>query len=460
MSDHISSPVISRRRFMTNSAVTVGALAGAGTLLDACNTSNSSTSGSSSGGGKTTTLTVMYASNEMTKEYVAEFEKLNPTIKISFIEFDQTRLDAMLAANTPPDFVRGGGVGSANITARGLALNLDPYLEKSSVLKQSDLLPVNDTWRWDGKKTGQGSYYGLAKDWSQDGMMWVNNVLFEQTKVPTLSTSEPTTFDALLEAARKLTVRKGGKIQVYGLDPMWVYCSSTIMQMTLQQGAPLYNADLSQIDFTSAAAQKAIQWYVDFASAHVGPSPFDPNPDGAGNDTPIFQSKRLAVSGYGYWFGGVVFTAPDDVKAKSSLIPAPMMGSKRVSACYAATGAWIPSASKNKDAAWKLMEYFMGGKPAHDRAKSGWGLPALKSLFSEIPQDLPYQKQAYQTTQNELQYFSVLPDSPYLNLATLNTTFDKYMQQAVKNQISVSTAAQRITEDTNKLMQQAKQHLS
>jgi len=102
----------------------------------------------------------------------------------------------------------------------------------------------------------------------------------------------------------------------------------------------------------------------------------------------------------------------------------------------------------------------MAGQPAHDRAKSGWGLPALKSLLSELPQDLPYQKQAYQTVQEELKYFAIVPDSPYLTGDALDTLLDKYMQQAVKKQISVSTAAQLITEDLNKQLQQAKQQLS
>ena len=135
MLDSIKTSIMSRRRFLASSALTVGSLASAGTLLDACNTITSSSS--SAGTGKSvTTLTVMYASNEFTKDYIAEFEKLNPDLKINFIDFDQNRLDAMLAANTPPDFVRGGGVGSANISARGLALNLDPYLAKSKVLKK------------------------------------------------------------------------------------------------------------------------------------------------------------------------------------------------------------------------------------------------------------------------------------------------------------------------------------
>lgn len=457
MSFSISRSNMSRRRFLETSALTVGSAVGASALLDGCNTSNST---STSGGGSKTTVTVMYASNEFLPAYIKEFENLNPDLKISFIEFDQTRLDAMMAANTPPDFVRGTGVGSANYSARGLALNLDPYLAKSTVLKTSDLMAANNTWRFNGKQTGSGSYYGLAKDWSQDATLWVNDALFENAHVAPLSDTTPTSYDTLLEIAKKITVRQGGKIQAYGIDPSWVYCAGVVDQMILQQGGQYFNSDLTEIDYATAAGKRAIQWFVDFAKAHVGFSPFDPDADGAGNDTPSYLASRLGMVVDGYWFGGNINTASAAVQAKSRFLPAPIMGSNRVSACFSATGAWIPASSKNKDAAWKVMEYFIGGTPAHDRATSGWGLPSLKSLFNQIPQKLAYQKQAYTTAQNELKYLSVQPDSPYITGTTMDTLFDKYMQQAVKGQITVSSAAEKITTDANQHIQQTKQQLA
>ena len=145
MSDRYRSAQLSRRRFLAGSAVAGGAVAAP--LLGGCDASSSSSSDG------TVTLTVMYKSNELTKEHIADFEAKNSGIKISFVEFDATRLNAMLASGNPPDFVRGAAVGSANTNARGLATNLDPYLAKSTVLKKDDLLAVNDSFRWDGKRS-------------------------------------------------------------------------------------------------------------------------------------------------------------------------------------------------------------------------------------------------------------------------------------------------------------------
>jgi multiple sugar transport system substrate-binding protein len=401
----------------------------------------------------------MYASNEFTPAHIKEFEKLNPDIKIKFIENDQTRLNSMLAAGTPPDFVRGAAVGSANNNARGLALNLDPYLEKSTVLKKDDLLGINDSWRWDGKQSGKGSYYGITKDWSQDATLWYNQALFDKAKVPYLSSTEPITYDQLFDIATKLTTKKGGKTLVYGFGAEWAWnLIAPMLAMIAQQGGSLYNADFSEADFTKPEAKKAIEWYVNFMQAGIGPSSLDPLPDGSDNTT--FLASRMAITQDGYWYGGDVLTGSADLQAHVRLAPAPQMGSQRFSPCYAGQGAWIPAASKNKDAAWKLMEYFMTGTPAHERAKSGWGIPALKSLLPEMPQDKPYQKEAYQSMQNELQYSGVLQDSPYITIGSLNTIIDKYLQQAGKKQISLDAACQQITQETNNLLKQGKQQLS
>jgi len=439
---------ISRRRVLAGSALAAGGVLAA-PLLGACD------AGTSKSGGAVT-LTVMYKNNELTKEQIADFEAKNAGIKIDFVEFDTTRLNAMLASGSPPDFVRGAAVGSANTNARGLATNLDPYLDKSSVLKKSDLLGVNDSFRWDGKQIGRGPYYGITKDWSQDATLWYNKALFDAAKVPHLSASEPVTYDQLLDIGKRLTVKAGGKTQVYGLGLEWAWnLWGPISMMIVQQGATLYNADLTQTDLTTAAAKRALQWYVDFAQAGVGPTSLDPVPDGA--DLSTFMAKRMAITQDGYWYGGNF--AADDALKTVKMAPAPTMGDTRANPTYGGQGWWIPAKAKNKDAAWKLMEYYMAGPPAEGRASSGWGLPGLKSLMDKLPQDQPFQQAAYTTAQNELQFNVPLPDSPYIATEMLNTTIDKYLQRAIKKELTVDEATAALTDELNDALQQGKDQI-
>jgi multiple sugar transport system substrate-binding protein len=77
--------------------------------------------------------------------------------------------------------------------------------------------------------------------------------------------------------------------------------------------------------------------------------------------------------------------------------------------------------------------------------------------MSLLPQELPYQKQAFQTQQNELQYAGQLPDSPYAS--GWNSVLDKHLQRAIKNEITVEAAGKAITEEMNKLLKQGKDQI-
>jgi len=347
-------------------------------------------------------------------------------------------------------------VGSANFNARGLATDLTPFLDKSTVLKEDDLQPVNDSFRWDGKQSGTGPVYGIVKDWSQDNTLWYNTDLFDKAGLPHLSETEPVTYDELLETAKKLTVKEGGTTAVHGLGLEWGWSLyGPISAMIMQQGGELYNDDLTKIDFNSPEAKRAFQWYVDFGKAGVGPTSLNPLADMA--DYSTFAAGRMAITQDGYWFGGN-FSGADALKT-IKMAPAPVMGDKQAAPSSAGQGWWMPEQANNKDAAWKLMEYFMAGPPAEARAKSGWGLPALKSLADKLPQELPYQKNAYTVAQNELKHSVPLPDSPYTTTDLVNNTIDKYLQQAIKGELTVEKACAAITDDINKVLEQGKEQI-
>ncbi|MFF5967909.1 ABC transporter substrate-binding protein [Streptomyces collinus] len=399
----------------------------------------------------------MFGNQDLSKKQIAAFEAKNPDIKIRFLQNDPARLNAMLASGNPPDLVIGPAVGSANNNARGLATDLTPYLEKSKVLKTEDLQPANDSFRWDGTQIGKGAYYGIVKDFSQDATLWYNTELFDKAKVPHLSDTEPTSYDELLEIAKKLTVKRGGKTVQFGLGLEWAWSLYAPMSMmVLQQGAQLYNDDLTEIDFTTNAARKAFSWYVEFARAGVGPTSLNPLPDGS--DQATFSAKRMAITQDGYWFGAN-FVEDKALNANIRMAPAPTMGDKRVSPWYSGQGVWIPEKSKRKDEAWKLVEYFIAGEPGVTRAKSGWGLPGLKSLLPQLPKEQPYQKQAYTVAEKELEFAAPLSASPYATTDAVNVVIDKALQRVIRKEQSIDAACSAVTKEINKLLKQGKEQI-
>lgn len=179
--------VANRRTFVA--ALTIGGLLMTGCSANSTTSTSASNATQSAASNEATTVTVMYAGNEFSKKDIAAFEQANPTIKVNFIEFDQTRLNAMLTAGDPPDLVRGNP--SANLFARGLATPLDDFVKNSTVIKADDLESVNDAWRYDGKVRGQGKLYGIVKDWSPDLTIWQNQGVFDKAGVKPLSTTTP-----------------------------------------------------------------------------------------------------------------------------------------------------------------------------------------------------------------------------------------------------------------------------
>ena len=440
---------ITRRRFLRNSAVAAGATVTAGSIL-----SHRMETVAASSEKDTITLQVMIQDG-MNPTTVADFEMLNPGIKIQWQVFSQTKFNAMLAAGSPPDVVRVDAVTQLpNILAQGLATNLEPYFAKNPLLKTSNLQPITNLYRWDGKKQGAGPIVGLPKDFSVDSEIWINEKVFDKAKVPYPSATVPMSYDELLALAKKLTVRKNGRIAVYGLDMFYVagWYNAYTMQMVHQQGGSVFNSDLTECDYTTPEAKKALKWFTDWAQAHVGPSSLDPgdNPFGlAGVD-------RMAMTMLGYWFQGGFLSSLGAAENHWRLLVSPQMGSKRVTCNNTCTGVWIPKQSQHKDAAWKFVEWYTVGHGAHERAIVGDGIPPLKSMYALLPTKTAENKAALATMNADLAYFSLWHFSPYIDSSAAEQIWEQYMNQAFAGKMSVDAAAGAITQDINRQLKRNK----
>jgi len=115
-----------------------------------------------------------------------------------------------------------------------------------------------------------------------------------------------------------------------------------------------------------------------------------------------------------------------------------------------ATGWVISSQTKDVDAAWAVFEQYMGGKPAQDRAKSGWGVPGLKSMYPQMPQETAFQKQVQKVLQAELTKSDfILQFNPYIGEETFATSWKKNLEPALKGSISFDKFVQNIEAEVN-----------
>ncbi|MFF4058680.1 extracellular solute-binding protein [Streptomyces sp. NPDC001668] len=440
---------LSRRRFLSLSAG--GAVAGSAAL------SGCAMRVSSAVGGSGETVTVMAKADDISPELIKQAQK-DIGVRINTVLYSTSKLIAMTTNGNPPDLVRGvGAVDAPYYAARGVMEDLDPYFARSSVLRPDDLDPVNDLWRYDGRTQGRGPRYGMAKDFSQDSMFWYNTALFDQADVDYPPELDPVTYEEWLDKAKRLTRRKNGQTTVFGGSYNGVLTPNLLASLTVAAGGNLFTDDYSRVDFTTPEARKALGWYIDYCRTKVGPSIVQPDPNNW--DGPTFQANRLAMSNSGYWLGGLI-NADKKLAPLSRLAPAPYFeGGRRVSPCQAGTGFWIPSKSRNKDAAWRVFEWFFGEAPAKARASGGWGIPTLKSLRPLMPAQEEYQKRVLRVQEAELRHYSVIAFTPYATADSLLALFNQIAPAAMTGGMSVDTLAGRLNSAMNEQLKRGKEQV-
>ncbi len=404
------------------------------------------------GGGDTSggVLNILGTSGEISPEQIVAFQREHHcTVRMQ--EYSYDKLIAMLAANRAPDVVRGeGGPDAPFLYVRELAEPLDPWVAQSSVIKADDLDKINDMWRFDGTTQGKGDLLGLVKDYSSDLCLWVNAELAGEQPAP----DEVWSYDKVFDVAKRNTVIKGGRVERYGYDfyagKPHVMMINAVMHSS---GDELFAPDRLSVDFTQPSAVKIVQWFRDLFESRVTTSFLSKT---SSDSYQLFKSGRLAVFQSGFWTQGMFSDGKPAELEHLFMIPAPQAGRDRISPVMTGAGMWIPRASKSKDLAWKWMEYYFGEQPAKDRATSGWGVPALKSLKPDMPTKTDLNKRALACQQVEDKFFSVLTFTPYAKIDACNLALTTALEAGIKARTPTPQICADATTALNQLLARGK----
>ena len=406
-----------------------------------------------------TTVTFMYSTGDISAADVAKFEALNPDIQVRQIEPNTTTMNAMFAAGNPPDIISAHVYDIPQFVLKNQIADITPFLQKSTVIKMSDLAPVNNAYRYDAKSLsyGKGPYWGIAKDWSQDGTMWYNAALFKSAGVALPSMTAAPTLDELVALGKKLTGRASGTIKIYGLDLAfgWSHNYRHILHYmeTMGPNSSFFSADGSTCDFTTKDATTVLQSYVNWGKANIGPNPATPDSNGPDK---LLYTGRSAMTEEGYWItGGLMSQGANGGELPTAgnymLGAAPVVGSHRVSETYFSQGFVMAAKSQVKDAAWRLVEYFFGPTGATERARIGWGIPALKSVFPYLPKTGPA-AQWYYSMQAEQKWFASMQYTPFASQDALQTVVLNETNNVILGKETLAQAQANMTSQVNKLL--------
>lgn len=392
-------------------------------------------------------LVVMTTRRELTSEEVAAFQIDNPDIRIKVVENIPQLFELGIATGDMPDLFRVDARQIPDLVSKGLLLDI------TNAMIKSKLIAFDDIHKNANYFVVNGRYYGLPKDWSLDFSLYIYNQAFKEAGVPIPSTTEPMTYAELAELAGKLTQRKGNKVTRPGF---YTYSlERAITAILTQKGTRLFNNDSSEMQLTeNPIAREVVRYFYEMGLDGRMPSA----PESTDNFLAFFDG-RLAITQYGYWMGALV-TKDKVVHNQVTMLPAPTWDRRlpRLNTSVGPVGLALSATTKHPDAAYRFFEWYIAGKGAEARTRTGWGAPALISMQNLLPQKTPFDRQRLAVLRSELPYSDwKLPQISYRNvLTTFNRSWVANMKLAQAGKINFDEFASNLQEEVNLAIQDEK----
>lgn len=311
-----------------------------------------------------------------------EFQKLHPNIKINVrtIQFKDMVNDLArgIAANDAPDITYIDNPEVALFAARKILLDLKPYIEKSTVIKEADIFPGPLS-----SVTYEGGIYGIPRG-ANTIALYYNADMYKAAGLD--PDSPPKTWDELYEAAKKLTDPTNN---VYGLAFSAVGTEEgTFQYLPLLQ---MTGGDYNNVNTEGGA--KALEFWKKLLDEKLA------SPDtlirGQFDSTGTFNAGNAAMSISGPWELPRMGT---DAKFeyRAAVLPVPDASATRASALGEGDNVILAN-TDNPDEAFQFVEYMYAQMP---RVWNEFGyLPASKVEVKE-----PKNAEIYKVFEESMKY--------------------------------------------------------
>lgn len=273
---------------------------------------------------------------------------------------------------------------------------LDTYLESDAAYAKDykSTVPANvrGLYQFDGERLGQGTIYGIAND-SNTQLGFYRVDVFEKAGID----APPATWDEALEVAKELTVDTAAGKQ-YGFTTngkRGIFSSTLFGQMLFSYGGNWLDENNAP-SLTTPEAEQALSM-IEKLMPYADPSVVN----AGDNETINAMASGVAVYAPNAW-GNNAFTNPElnDLAevTKAVIVPRGAVPAGRNSPLMGGFGLVIPAAAKNKEAAWKFIQYLtskdnmkayveFSGQPARVDALKEYASTA--PIFSALADSLP-----------------------------------------------------------------------
>jgi len=274
----------------------------------------------------------------------------------------QKNLINSLSAGTAGDLFYMDIFWAEYIIKAGQVEPLDNYLAKSEVLNKDDIIPsLLDAFTFDGK------VYGIPKDFNSLALVY-NKDLFDIAYIQ--YPNENDTWNDLENKLAKVVEAFEGEVTGLALAPEFARFGAFAYAAGWE---PFVDGKTNLMD---PAFKEAFNWYVGLKEKGLGVMPAD---IGQGWGGGALSTEKVAAALEGAWILGFLRDNAPNLKYGATLLPKNPGTGQPGNFIY--TVAWgINANSKNKDAAFKVMESLTSPAAQQWILERGLAIPSRKAL--------------------------------------------------------------------------------
>ena len=370
------------------------------------------------------------------EQMVSDFNASHPNIHVTYVVVEDpvTKFLTASTSGQAPDVMIWDRNGTALYAPKGVLEPLDEYMAKDGVTSDTFYSEALRELTYDGK------VYGLPMTVDCRALFY-NKKLFADAGI----TNPPTNWDELEQDAIKLTKWDGDKLQVSGFS---LSDAGLFSMYLMQAGGQLLSEDGTKTAFNSDQGMAVLNYWDKLINTDkVYQIGFE---SGLGEGTDAFVTGQVAMMYSGPWALSTYEKYGDQLDFGVAPAPAGPNGDK--GSVMGGFGMVIPSAAKNKEAAWEFIKWWNADADnALNFAKLSWNIPAnLKAIEDPFFQDDPFWKPILDT----LAFAKIRPTITGYSTMEANALVPK-LQLFVQGKLSAADALSQAQTEGDKILQDA-----
>lgn len=333
---------------------------------------------------KPVTVTMFHTYGEGSKKaardnWFAKFDAKYPEVLLERTRFNLSdchqKLLTSIAAGTPPDLVNNHYYYFPQYASRNQLEPLEPYFEK---------IGVDPKEIFYSSALEMGMYNGVlysVPQFTYSRALLYNKNMFRAAGLD--PEKPPKTWDELVEVAKKLTVWDQNKLVTAGFQPPRPdekeHLVNYFIMMVWQQGGDIFTPDLSKVTLNTPQCINALNFYSDLFNTHkLSTVTFGAGSQAAQKPFLIGQSAMVVGGNY-----DLIFAQQTGQGIDVSAAPLPIPEGGQYASILDSFNIAMLKGSKNKEAAWKVIEYVASQEAQREFAVLSANYPARKDATDD-----------------------------------------------------------------------------